>query len=90
LQMKVPAEKYRPSERPYPERLPDIEYSPGDIVRKVESCGQIKYRNKRFFIGQGFRGLHIGLRATIEDGKYDVYFCQQKIGELRQSDGTKR
>ena len=88
LLLKVPAERYQPSERPYPERLPDIEYSPGDIVRKVQAGGQIKYQNRRFFIGQGFRGLNIALRPTTEEGQFEIYFCQQRIGELYQTDGT--
>jgi putative transposase len=43
LGMQTPAECYRPSERRYPERLPEIEYGPGVEVRRVRSNGQIKW-----------------------------------------------
>jgi len=82
LGMEVPASRYRPSPRPFPEQLPSIEYAPTDIVRKVGERGQIRYKQRKFFIGGGFRGLHLGLRPTMTDGYYEVYFCRQRIGAL--------
>lgn len=83
LGMKVPAARYQPSSRNYPERLPPIEYGPGDIVRKVRSYGHFKYLGREYQIGSAFYGLHIALRYTPTDGLMDVYFCQQRIRSIK-------
>jgi hypothetical protein len=38
--MATPGERYRPSDRAFPESLPPIEYGAGDIVRKVDRAGR--------------------------------------------------
>jgi transposase InsO family protein len=78
----VPVSRYQASSRPFPEILPPIEYPSTDIVRKVQESGQIKYQNRKIFVGHGFRGLHIALRSTTTDGVFDVYFCHQRIAKL--------
>src|SRR6185503_12620983 len=82
LAMKVPATRYQPSSRAYPGRLPAIEYSPGDLVRKVRSYGHFKYRGREYQLGSAFSGLHVALRHTATDGVLDVYFCQQRIRSI--------
>lgn len=82
LQMKVPASRYQPSQRQYPERLPAIEYGPADIVRKVRHAGHIKYKGRDIHVGSAFFGLHVALRPTTTDGLFAVFFCQIQIGQL--------
>lgn len=82
LGQKVPASRYQPSYRSYPEKLPPLEYGPGDIVRKVRHYGHIKFAGRDYHIGSAFYGLHVALRATTEDGVFAVFFCQQKLGML--------
>ena len=82
LQMKVPASRYQPSQREYPERLPAIEYGPTDIVRKVRHAGHIKYHGREIHIGSAFFGLHVALRPTTTDGLFAIFFCQIQIGQL--------
>lgn len=82
LALKVPASRYQPSSRCFPERLPPIEYGPADIVRKVRGFGHIKYEGREYHVGCAFAGLHIALRPTTTDGLFDVYFCQHQIGKL--------
>jgi transposase InsO family protein len=82
LAQAVPASRYQPSSRRYPEQLPAIEYGPADIVRKVRHYGHIKYAGREYHVGSAFYGLHIALRQTITDGLFNVYFCQHKIGTL--------
>lgn len=86
LGMKVPASRYQPSRRAYPETFPAIEYGPADIVRKVRHYGHIKYQGCEYHVGIAFSGLHVALRHTIIDGLFDVFFCQYKIGALDLSD----
>jgi len=86
LSMAVPAARYQPSNRRYPEQLPAIEYGPADIVRKVRHYGHIKYEGCEYHVGSAFYGLHVALRQTTTDGLFDVYFCQHKIGALDLTD----
>lgn len=86
LGMKVPATRYQPSPRAYPERLPAIEYGPTDIVRKVRGYGHIKYKSREYHIGSAFAGLYVALRFTNTDGLLDVYFCQHHIGQINLTD----
>ena len=86
LGMKVPAARYQPSSRNYPESLPPIEYGPGDTVRKVRNYGHFKYRGREYHLGSAFSGLHIALRHTATDGVMDVYFCQQQIRSINLAD----
>ena len=86
LSMAVPASRYQPSSRRYPEQLPAIEYGPTDIVRKVRHYGHIKYEGREYHIGSAFYGLPVALRQTTTDGSFDVYFCQHKIGALDLTD----
>lgn len=77
-----PVSRYRPSPRLFCENLPPIAYSPGDIVRKVDGDGTISFRNRSFKIGKAFRTQPLALRATSEDGLFDVHYCTQRIGQL--------
>lgn len=82
LAMEVPANRYLPSVRAFPETLPPIEYDATDIVRKVRGWGHIKYRSKDYYVGQAFTGLFVALRATAYDGLLDVYFCNQRVTQI--------
>jgi transposase InsO family protein len=78
----VPASRYRPSERAFPEQLPVIAYGPTDQVRKVQYQGEFFFQGRIFHVSRGFRGYPIALRPTLEDGVWDVYFCQQWIKKI--------
>lgn len=78
LNMKPPISRYVISSRKYPEKLPEIEYSEKDIIRRVDSSGVISYKNKSYFLSESLKGLPVALREWA-DGKFNVYFCHQKI-----------
>lgn len=82
LGMAVPASRYHPSPRAFPEILPAIEYSPGDEVRKVQQKGELRFRGRCFRLSKAFYGYPVGLRPTQADGVWDVYFCSHKIGRV--------
>lgn len=82
LEMQVPAERYRPSERSFPERLPDIEYNSSDEVRKVQDGGLIHYKGREFKVSKAFKGQRVAIRQTVEDGVFNVFFCNQKIAQI--------
>jgi transposase InsO family protein len=82
LDLAVPSERYRPSGRSFPETLPPIEYGPGDIVRKADQEGDIRFKTRRIRLGKPFRGEPIALRPTTEDGVFSIHFCTQRIGTI--------
>ena len=80
--MAVPASRYRPSGRAFPETLLAIEYGSGDVVRKVQAKGEIHYRGFVFKVGKAFHGYPVALRPANEDGVMSVYFCRQRIADI--------
>jgi transposase InsO family protein len=71
--MVVPSARYQPSERAYPEKLPELEFSPDDQVRRVGRNGQLCYRGQRWCMGGAFVGEPLGAR-TNADGKIEVRY----------------
>jgi transposase InsO family protein len=81
LSMKPPISRYHVSKRKYPAYLPEMDYLSTDEIRKVNVAGTISYKNRKIFIGEGFRGLPVALRER-DKGEYDIYFCHQKIQSI--------
>ena len=79
LEMDVPAKRYTPSSRAFPERLPSIEYDAGLDVRKVQARGVISFKNRKFKVGKALEGFYVALKPTDRDGLYDVYLLKQRI-----------
>jgi transposase InsO family protein len=82
LALAVPASRYQPSPRPFPEVLPPIEYGPDDQVRIVHGAGQISYRNQEWYVSQALLRQPVALRPTAEDGVLDVIYCHITIRQL--------
>jgi transposase InsO family protein len=82
LGQQVPARRYRPSVRTFPNRLPPIEYAPDELVRKVQAKGEFSFHGHTFRVSKCFRGYPIALRPAKEDGKYSLHFCATKIGSI--------
>jgi transposase InsO family protein len=82
LGMRVPAECYSVSEREFLERVREWEYSPSDVVRKVQDGGILHYKGKEWRVGNAFRGQPVGIRPTGEDGKLKVFFRNFKIAHI--------
>lgn len=90
LGMEVPASRYTPSGRAYPEQLPRIEYDAADTVRKVQHSGWISYRGRDFRLPKAFHGNPVALRPTEADGQIAVYFCRQRIALIDLEGGRAR
>jgi transposase InsO family protein len=78
LGYEVPGSRYAPSPRPYPDRLPSIEYDSDFEVRLVHQSGRVKLKKKRYFVGKAFAGQPVGLRQ-VGEAVWDVYYCHQRI-----------
>ena len=73
LDQQTPASVYMPSEREYPERVPEIEYPDALLVRTVQSKGQFHWKDGEVFLTQVLWGERIGLLPV--DGRwYRIYF----------------
>lgn len=82
LGMNPPASRYTASSRPYPSKLPPVEYAPQDQVRKVSDTGRIVLDGRRWRVGKAFCGYPVGVRPGPEDGQFKVIFCSRVIKEI--------
>ena len=84
LDLAVPGSRYRPSVRSYPERLPEVEFSAIDAVRRVQRKGWFSFRGREWALSKAFRGERVGVRPTTRDGVWEVWFGPQCLGEIDQ------
>ncbi len=75
LGLAVPASRYQPSLRPYPEVLPPIDYDTGTFVRKVQYHGEFSFQGRLYQLSKAFRGYPVGIQPLAVDGQYEVLFC---------------
>jgi transposase InsO family protein len=90
LAMATPAERYRASQRPFPETLTAIEYATGDAVRKVNINGDISFKGRTISVGKAFCGQPVALRSTAEDGVLNIHYCAHQIGRLNLRNPTQK
>jgi len=86
LEMKRPAQLYEASARPYPRRVPPVEYPGHFEVRRVGSAGTMKWRNRVLFVTQVLESEYVGLEA-VDDAIWSVYFGPQLLGRLDERTG---
>ena len=83
----VPASRYHPSPRPFPETMPEITYGPEDAVRIVTVHGSIQWQRRRQFVSRGLVvGQPVAIRPTQEDGRWAVFFCHHQVATIDQHD----
>jgi len=78
LGMQTPASVYEPSPRPYPERLPEIEYPDSMLVRSVQSHGHFRWKKHDVFLSEVLWGERVGL-LPFDEGCYTVYFAHVPV-----------
>ena len=79
LGMRVPAEVYEPSRRPWAGVPEQIDYA-GMATRKVHRAGYICHENQRTYLSAALGGWEVGLRHVAEG--YEVHFAQLLLGIL--------
>jgi transposase InsO family protein len=82
LDMAVPASRYRPAARAYPEVLEPIEYGSNDHVRRVCIDGRISFQGNQYKVGLAFSGEPVAVRPTAVDGKMQVFYCHEAVAEI--------
>jgi transposase InsO family protein len=73
LGQKRPATLYTPSPRPYPEKLPPLEYEGHLEIRRVDDRGTIRWKNEKLFLSHTLNGELVGLEE-IDDGTWSLYY----------------
>jgi putative transposase len=85
LNMKTPGSCYCSSPRTWNGVLKSPEYDTREmIVRKVQSNGEITFRNKDQFIGEALIGEYIGLKPSQED-EYTIFYGPVYLGKLTKN-----
>jgi transposase InsO family protein len=79
--MQVPADRYKPSYRTYPEIFPDITYPDDYELKKIDKRGRLLMEGRQIFIGIPFSKKTIGIKRGKNSGAIEVYFCHQKLGQ---------
>ena len=73
LDMNTPAQCYRPSERSFPARLPEVYYGPEFVVRRVRSNGEIKWEGDMLYLSEALVDELVGLRPIDKDC-WEIHF----------------
>jgi putative transposase len=79
----TPASVYTPSPRPYPARLPPLDYPGHYEVRRVSRNGGIRWHTQWVNVSQTLGGEAIGL-VEIDDAEWDVYFGPLRLGRFHE------
>lgn len=82
IDLNVPASRYKPSSRSFPEKLPPLEYPAQAFVRKVQQGGDFSFKGRNFKISKCFAGYPIGIMPTITDGVFNILFSHHKVADI--------
>lgn len=87
LGQKPPITRYAASARPFPVLLPPVEYEEEDEVRKVRRHGQLNFKGRDYFVGEGLTGQFVAIRPADQDGVFRVVFCHREISRFSLASG---
>jgi transposase InsO family protein len=83
LALDVPADRYRPSRRAMPDRLPKIEYDELEIVRTVGATKDyVSFKGRLWNVPRAFRGERLAIRPLNRDGQYGVFFGAHQLTSI--------
>ena len=83
LGRKTPGSVYRSSPRPYPVKLPQIEYESGVTVRQVRHNGEIKWQGEFLYVSEVLAKEPLGLKP-IDEEKWELRYSFHLLGILDQ------
>lgn len=83
LDYDVPANRYRPSSRSLPSKLPEPEYEEGTIVRRASQLkANLRFGKQRWRVPEAFRGELLAIRPLAMDGKFGIFFGAHQIKSI--------
>jgi len=86
---RTPASVYQASPRPYPRRLPPIEYPGHYLIKRITSGGTFRFGRRLLFLANPLEGYDVGLDET-GDGIWSIYFCNVLLARFDERDGIIR
>jgi transposase InsO family protein len=78
LDMRTPSSVYEPSPRPFPNKIPEVEYPNGMEVHTVKTHGHFRWKKKDIFLTEVLWGEPIGL-MPLGDGLFNIYFADRPL-----------
>lgn len=66
LQMATPASLYQASPREFPERLSELVYPAGYVLRRVQPHGDLEWAQGRLFLGEALAGETVGFEEAAD------------------------
>ncbi len=83
LDLRTPDSCYTASCRLFPARVPEPEYNPSTIVRRVCAAGQFSWKHHEVFVSETLRGERIGLEPLQDDERwYIIYFAHVPLARF--------
>jgi transposase InsO family protein len=88
LDMKVPIDRYKPSARAMPERVPELEYDSGETLRTASSTrAYISFKGRLWKVPQAFARERLAIRPLDRDGHYGIFFASWQISSIDLTEG---
>ena len=81
LEDQVPASRWQPSPRPYPECIAPPEYPSHMEIRRVSHCGTFRLKATQPFLSNALRDQHIALEE-IGDGVWNIVYYRTLLGRI--------
>ena len=79
LNRQLPGSVYQASPRPYPRKLPPIEYEAGFMVRRVRHNGEIKWKGHHIYVSEVLAKEPLGLKPLVDE-RWERYYSFQRLG----------
>ena len=81
LARRTPGSVHQRSPRPYPVKLPPIDYAPGTLVRQVRHNGEVKWRGHRLYLSEVLAQEPVGF-TPIGESTWAVHDSFHPLGTL--------
>lgn len=78
----VPADRYRPSPRPFNPKVEPFDYGPDDALRSVDAAANISFHNRRWKASKALVGKQVAIRPTDRDGVFNIIFRHVTIRSI--------
>jgi len=82
LDLAVPASRYNPSPRSFPEALPEPEYDEADSIRRVDAKGYFSFKGIQWHTSEALARQTIALRPTQTNGVWNIFFSRFRVGQI--------
>ena len=86
LRNEPPARYYSPSPRPFPSRLPPLDYPGHTEVRFVSSNGCVSWKGAQQFVGAALAGEYVAFEE-IDDGLWTLFFTTVALARYDERHG---